>query len=198
MSQPYHRYVFDSEKREFVGKFEEMYRGEDVEGYDSWGQEDLTQLKKQLSLAICGRYNFGRILDIGCGKGAFTHLLKKTNNYVMGIDVSETAIAKARERYPAIDFRKMSAHELSRLGQERFDLVVAMEILSYLEDWREVLRSVSRLTRYFYVTLYLPDDPIGFVKSFDELIGEMREHFVIETEVLVSREAILLFARVRE
>ena len=41
MSKPYHRFVFDTEQRRFVGEFEEMYRREDEEGFDSWHQEDV-------------------------------------------------------------------------------------------------------------------------------------------------------------
>ena len=195
--QPYHNYVFDVEKRKFVGKFEEMYQGESIEGYDSWFQEDLTKLDKQLSMTILGMCNFDRILDIGCGKGSFTSLLKKTNNYVMGIDISETAITKAKAKYPAIDFRKFDASQLSHLVGKQFDLVVAMEILSYLKDWRDVVRTIAKITKYFYLTLYLPEDPIGFVKSFDELIAEISKYFEIEIELLLDKEKILLFTRVK-
>lgn len=196
--QPYHKYVFDIEKRKFVGKFEEMYQGESIEGYDSWFQEDLTKLDKQLSITMLGKYNFDRILDIGCGKGSFTSLLKKANNYVMGIDISETAIAKAKAKYPAIDFRKFDVSQLSDLVGEHFDLIVAMEILSYLKDWRDVVRAISKITKYFYLTLYIPDNPIGFVESFNELIAEISKYFEIEIELLLDREKILLLTRVKE
>ncbi len=46
LKMPYHKYVFDEEKGKFVGQFEEMYKNEDVEHYDSWFQEDLTSLSK--------------------------------------------------------------------------------------------------------------------------------------------------------
>ena len=197
MTQPYHKYVFDAGRREFVGKFEEMYRGEAIEGYDSWFQESLTSLPRQLSLAMLGRYNFNRVLDIGCGKGAFTHLLKKSNNHVLGVDISETAISKAKTKYPDIDFRVMSASRLSSLAGEPFDLVVATEILSYLGDWRAVIHTISTMTRYFYLTLYLPTNPIGFVKSFDELTAEVSKHFVVETELILNRDDILLFSRTK-
>lgn len=197
MTQPYHRFVFDSDRREFVGKFEDMYQCEDAEGYDSWFQENMTNLPKQLSLAILEGYNFDRVLDIGCGKGAFTHLLKKANNYVLGIDISETAISKARTKYPKVEFRSMDASQLSSLAGERFDLVVAKEVLSYLSDWRAVAQTISTMTRCFYLTLYLPPNPIGFVKSFDELIAEVSKSFVVETELTLNRETILLFLRTK-
>lgn len=100
----YHKYVFDSEKRAFVGNFEEMYKNESTEIFDSWHQEDTRQIQRKISLVLLSEYNFDNIVDLGCGKGTFSHLLKKTNNKVTAIDVSETAIAHARERYCDIDF----------------------------------------------------------------------------------------------
>ncbi len=103
----YHKFVFDIGKRQFCGQFEEMYRAEEQGGYDSWFQEDMRSLVKQLSLVVLGKYNFSTIIDLGCGKGTFTHYLKRLNNRVVAIDLSETPIQKAQARYPDIDFRIM-------------------------------------------------------------------------------------------
>jgi 2-polyprenyl-3-methyl-5-hydroxy-6-metoxy-1,4-benzoquinol methylase len=197
MAEPYHRYVFDERERRFVGEFEEMYRNEDAEGYDSWHQEDVNTLSRRLSLAVLEGYNFSSVLDVGCGKGSFTALLKKANNRVLGIDGSATAIEKARARHPAVEFRQLGADRLSELAPERFDLVLAMELLSYLEGWREVLAEIASMTELLYLTLYIPPDPIGFVKSFDELREEVGRHFRTETELLVNGEQLLLLGRAR-
>ena len=189
---PYHKYVFDVNKRKFVGKFEEMYQNEDKNGYDSWYQEDLTNLSRQISLAILNRYNFSRVLDVGCGKGTFTHLLKKANNEVVGIDVSETAIEKARAKYRNIDFKVLSVDELMKMQQERYDLVIMLEVLSYLENWRQVIKYIANITRYVYVSLYIPADPVGFVKNFENLRSEITKYFNIEVENLLNNEVILV------
>ena len=109
--QPYHEYVFDSKKRNFVGKFEEMYQAEDKKIFDSWFQSDLTHLGKQLSIAILSRYNLNAILDIGCWTGSFTHLLKNLNNRVIGADISKTAINKAKAKYRGVEFIAANADE---------------------------------------------------------------------------------------
>lgn len=196
MSEPYHSYVFDGARRKFVGAFEDMYRNEDAEGYDSWHQEDLTTVSRRISRAILDRHEYRRILDIGCGKGAFTSLLKRPGNEVIGIDVSETAIAKAQARDADIDFRCLETSDVASLGVG-FDLVLVMEVLSYLSDWRDLLATVASMTRYLYVTLYVPADPIGFVKSFDELRSELRRSYDTETEVLLNGEQLLALARRR-
>ena len=95
----YHKYVFDSDKRKFKGNFEGMYQNEERDKFDSWGASNLRNLAKRIHLEIINSYNFQTILDFGCGKGAFTHLLKKRNNTVTGLDISKTAIKKAQATY---------------------------------------------------------------------------------------------------
>ena len=182
----YHKYVFDQSSRSLVGDWEKMYRQESVEGFDSWHQEDSRQLQRLISLQIIGMYHFGKILDIGCGKGSFTHLLKKRNNEVIGVDVSETAIATAAVRYPDIVFRKADVtnpdllSELARgFSSPGADLAVCCEILSYVSDWQELLRTLSQHSRYLLVCLDIPPGPIGFVKSPADLVAGISSHFSI-------------------
>lgn len=192
--QPYHKYVFDLKAKRFVGKFEEMYADEDRGGYDSWFQEDITYLTRPASLLLLGRYNFKNVLDIGCGKGVFTHLLKKKNNRVIGTDISATALKKARSRCRDVTFRKMSARSALGLAG-RWDLVVMMEVLSYLKDWRELLLRAAEKSGYIFVSLYIPPDPVGYVKSLADLRQELSRHFRIEDELLWNREHLMVLGR---
>lgn len=195
MSQRYHKYVFSPEDRAFRGDFEGMYRSEEVEQFDSWGQDDLARIVPQMSLAILGRYNFGRVLDIGCGKGSFTHLLKKQNNYVRGLDISETAIQKASTRHPSIDFAQADLNRIESLGPERFDLTVAMAVLYYVERWRNVLDAIADASEYLYVTLYVPPNTTGFVPSIEGFLEEAARRFIPEAEVVFNRHTLLFLAR---
>jgi methylase of polypeptide subunit release factors len=96
----YHSYIFDTKRRKFLGEFEEMYKEESKEGFDSWHQEDNRRLSLKICNAIMLDYNFSTIIDIGCGKGAYTQFLKKKNNCVVGVDISPTALAAAVARFP--------------------------------------------------------------------------------------------------
>src|SRR5690348_12609511 len=98
--QPYHKYVFDTKNRKFIGDFEKMYANEEKENFDSWQQEDINDLSKQVSLLLMSPHSFSSILDLGCGKGAFTRLLKNNKNKVLGVDISQTAVRKALAKYP--------------------------------------------------------------------------------------------------
>lgn len=191
----YHKYVFDTDKREFVGQFEAMYQAEDSEGFDSWLERDLRELRKTISYTILSAYSFSRILDIGCGKGTFTHLLKKLNNQVVGIDLSETAIRKAKESFPDIDFRCGDVCDVARGG--KFDLVIVMGTFAYVAEWPRVVQTIAGVTRWFYVAEYIPPNPIGFVKSPQHLITEVEKHFTIRTKVLLDDVHCMLFAEVK-
>lgn len=192
--QPYHKYVFDSGNRIFVGNFDEMYKNEDIHNYDSWFQEDVTHLGKQLSLVILNNYNFDTILDIGCGKGAFTHLLKKMNNNVMGIDVSETAVKKARAKYKNIEFTVCTAENIAKLGR-KWDLVVLYEVLSYIDNWKEVLRITANISDYIFISLFIPEEPIGYVKNFHDLKAEISLYFETINCIMWNEKTILFFGK---
>ena len=108
----YHKYVFDVKNRKLVGDFETMYQNESKENFDSWHQDDTRQLQRKIDMAILEDYNFEKIIDIGCGKGSLSHLLKKKNNYVLGLDISQTAVNIAQERFPDIDFLSTDVNQV--------------------------------------------------------------------------------------
>ena len=186
--EPYHRYVFDEERQVLVGAFEEMYRNEERDGYDSWHQEDLSQTWRALVLALIESRRPRTILDIGCGKGVFTSHLDADR--IVGVDISETAIEKARMRNPRAEFRCLRAEEISSAATH-FDLAVCLELLSYVESWRSFLDDVSRIADALVLSLYLPrSTPIGSVKSFDELRDGIGAAWEISIELLITERAV--------
>jgi len=181
MEKPYHKYVFDVKTR----KFDEMYKNEDDYNYDSWYSSDLKDMGKQIHLSILNSYNFNNILDFGCGKGVFTHILKKRNNYVMGLDISEQAIIKARTNYGHIvDFDVIKNNDFTPFIKDKhFDLTIVLETLSYIENWDSVIKDISEFSDHIYIALDIPDNPIGFVKSFDDIRITLSEYFRMVEEV---------------
>jgi len=78
-----------------------------------------------------------RILDIGCGGGILSEPLARLGADMVGADPAEDNIAAARahawEMELAIDYRAVAAEELSEAG-ERFDVVLAMEVVEHVTD----------------------------------------------------------------
>ena len=205
MDKKYHKYVFDVPERRFVGNFEQMYQAEGVEKFDSWHQDDIRHLPRRILLDTISDINFEVVVDLGCGKGSFTHVLKRKNNYVAGIDISPTAIHRAEERYPDIDFINMDVNDLDRLSafirgiKAPVSLVCAREILSYLVKWEDILKLLSTYTQYLVIGLDIPENPIGFVKDKNELydVVAKRNYNIIECIWLKMHYHMIIFAESR-
>lgn len=76
-----------------------------------------------------------RILDVGCGNGVISRHLGRLGFQVLGIDVSDKTIEKARAvtSLPNVTFQTKSAEELVASGQ-RYDAVICSEVLEHLTD----------------------------------------------------------------
>ena len=83
------------------------------------------------------------VLDAGCGEGYGAALLARTARRVVGVDREEAvAVARARYREPALEFRALDLMQLPALG-ERFDLVVSFQVIEHLPDPAGFLRGLA-------------------------------------------------------
>jgi SAM-dependent methyltransferase len=83
--------------------------------------------------ALAGR-RFARALEVGCSIGVFTGRLATHCDRLVAIDVSEHALAQARERLAGLThvcLRRAAFPEQMPAG--RWDLVVCSEVLYYLD-----------------------------------------------------------------
>lgn len=89
-------------------------------------------------------------LDIGCGGGLLSEPLSRLGAGVTGLDASEDSIAAARahagEQELDIDYRLGTAEALAAEG-ERFDLVLAMEIVEHVADVPGFFAAATGLVR---------------------------------------------------
>lgn len=69
----------------------------------------LLPMAKAIRRELTGYPRRGRIIDIGCGAGENTALLASGADRAVGIDIDQSRIKKAAERYPGIDFFLMDA-----------------------------------------------------------------------------------------
>jgi 2-polyprenyl-6-hydroxyphenyl methylase/3-demethylubiquinone-9 3-methyltransferase len=78
-----------------------------------------------------------RILDIGCGGGILSEPLARLGASVLGADPSATNIEVAKLHAArgglSVDYRATTAEALSEAG-ERFDVVLAMEVVEHVAD----------------------------------------------------------------
>ncbi len=88
-----------------------------------------------------------RLLDVGCGGGLVTEPMARLGFTVTGIDAARGAIAVAGAHAEAarldIDYRDTSVESLAGAG-ERFDVVLALEILEHVAQPQEFIRLLAR------------------------------------------------------
>ncbi|MEO6065626.1 MAG: class I SAM-dependent methyltransferase [Lysobacterales bacterium] len=89
-----------------------------------------------------------RVLDAACGEGYGSALLAATAASVLGVDISETTVAHARERYPEIPNLRFETHDataLDALPDASFDLIASFETLEHVEAQERMLVGFRRL-----------------------------------------------------
>jgi SAM-dependent methyltransferase len=85
-----------------------------------------------------------RVLDIGCGAGAFLRLVAAGSAEPHGIDASDALIAFARERLPEADLRVGEMEELP-WADDSFDLVTGFNSFFFANDMVAALRQAGRV-----------------------------------------------------
>lgn len=131
------------------------------------------------------------VLDAACGEGYGSYLLAAAAKSVTGLDISDQAVAHARERYRR-DNLKFEAGDATRLphDDDSFDAVVSFETLEHLEaqdallaEFRRVLRSdgflvLSSPDRLTYSDERGYDNPFHLRELYrDELEALLEQHF---------------------
>ncbi len=81
------------------------------------------------------------VLDVGCGNGVISRSLGEKGFRVKGIDVSDKAIARAKElnKFSNVSFEVISAEQLVADGN-RYHAVICSEVLEHLNDPGKLLQ----------------------------------------------------------
>jgi SAM-dependent methyltransferase len=98
--------------------------------------------------AFAARMAHGRrVLDAACGEGYGSALLARSAQAVLGLDLSEQAVAHARDRYRSANlaFEVADVARLEHLPAGAFDLIVSLETLEHLAEQEALLAGFARL-----------------------------------------------------
>jgi SAM-dependent methyltransferase len=139
---------------------------------DPWGMDSPREAHRFAETNRLIERNFGRVnrmLEVGCGEGHQSIHLLETCKVLYGIDVSHRAVARAARRCPRGMFGEGDLFTAKLLsGAERFDLVVACEVLYYMNNIGAALDRISQLGAACLVTYYR-----GQAKLLDPYFAEL-------------------------
>lgn len=140
----YQDYVIRDGK--LIGEFEQMY----IDYEDPWLQSSREKYSSERAIAInwcqslSGNHDKLKVLELGCGLGHFSNRLAQNGFEVLGIDISSTAISKAKSLYESVSFKDGDILDFDIYDQFKPDVIIMSEITWYvldkLEDYLAYLR----------------------------------------------------------
>ena len=147
-------------------------------GYDGWavsydGEDNgCFPMRDDVLTPMLDRLTPGRVLDAACGTGAVTQQLLARGHVVVGVDVSEGMLARARTAAPEAHLLAGDITDLP-LPDEDVDHVVCSLALAHLDDLRPFFVEAARVMR-----------PGGHL-----LVLDPRGHFTGSTRYPLVKEA---------
>jgi SAM-dependent methyltransferase len=154
-----------------------------------WGERLITRFWESSAEAIHGQWGSGRddylvlgkildryhpltLLDVGCGSGRlFPLYAEKGITDFVGVDISEKALAIARDSFPDADLRRQGLIDLD-FADDFFDLCVCNRVLQHVpeKDIHKVVQNLSRIGRIVYINELSESDEqneVYFMKNYN-------------------------------
>jgi 2-polyprenyl-3-methyl-5-hydroxy-6-metoxy-1,4-benzoquinol methylase len=88
-----------------------------------------------------------RVLDLGCGEGAFLGVIADAGATAVGADVADAALERARAAHPEADLELVPYEGPLPFEDSSFDVVWASEVIEHVADTGGFLSEVRRVLR---------------------------------------------------
>jgi SAM-dependent methyltransferase len=87
---------------------------------------------QRYEFAISRISNDMRVADIACGVGYGSWLMSQKSNYVVGVDISESALSHAKKHFSSDNVEFLHGDNFSSVSE--FDLVVSFETIEHMDE----------------------------------------------------------------
>lgn len=140
-------------------KTEEFYENKYQHENEPWdySKKAVEILRHEFIVNLAGglKKDYLRILDVGCGKGQLTFQLDGKSRQILGIDVSETALSKARSKFQINNLNFKSEYFFTKdnitstsFPENHFDLVLLCDgINEWFDDEEKRIAALKETCR---------------------------------------------------
>ncbi|MFI8606359.1 class I SAM-dependent DNA methyltransferase [Cellulophaga baltica] len=119
--------------------------------YNHWAEDyDINSnktidLDKKASMETLRKFNFSKVIELGCGTGKNTAFLLEKADEIIALDFSENMLAKAKEKIKdkRVVFKKRDITTSWNIKNDFADLVTCNLILEHIKDLNLVFKQVS-------------------------------------------------------
>lgn len=138
--------------RDYVTKVNQQYHDAIVEKYDERGEGNSPDVR-EWTQAQFDQYihpvldvveGTPRVIDLGCGSGWLEYYLHDRELDLLGLDISEGMLARARERFPQWRFEQADLYAFET--DQQFHLVMEHAVLHHLVDYLPLVDKMASLT----------------------------------------------------
>lgn len=121
-----------------------------------------------------------KVLDLGCGTGRHTIILKKRGAKVWGIDISPKMIEIAKSGIKGVDFKVGSVYKLP-YKSGTFDIVVAGLVIGYFENLDKAFKEIRRVLKPNGIFVFSLTNPLleisKYIKGKSRLYRKFGDYF---------------------
>jgi len=122
---------------------------------EKWGLYSNTSHQQFIQAFLSFLPQMSSIRDTACGAGRYLPFLLEKEHSIIGIDQSQGMLAKAKAKFPGVQFEKVGLQEMAY--REVFDGAICMDAMENVppEDWPLVLSNFHRALKqrgYLYFT----------------------------------------------
>jgi len=110
--------------------------------------EQTVRNRSKVILEELNDQDIGKILDAGCGSGAYLHLLSMYGSMVFGIDVNKTFLHQARAGITG-GIIHLACMSLDAIGLQdgMFDFIICIETLEHVRKTERTIEELRRLLK---------------------------------------------------
>lgn len=160
-------YVFDSPRLTFaeISKFYSQ-----AGKYDSWLNEERARdmLWKRRLRKLLQSGATGRLLDLGAGYGQFLYHARPFFEQVTGTEVSDCAVALAKEKY-GLSLRSGQVEKLN-LPLQSFDTITLFHVLEHVPDPHNLVsRCRALLAPQGIIVIAVPNDVMAWTSGIKKI-----------------------------